>query len=109
MGWVMEKIAAGAPDERARAQLSYYKLGCPVAWGSGLANRFSLFKIKNEKSACISCGLCDKSCYITAIEIDKSLYREGFSDPAENYACSKCLACVSACPTGALSLSAKKK
>ncbi len=105
LGFVMEAVtgAAGA-DGKFRNMYQYHKLGCPIAWASGALNRFSLLRIRRKKSACVDCGLCDKACYISSLDGGKfSLYREGLDRPGDAFACSKCLACVAACPTKSLS------
>ena len=86
----------------------YHKLGCPIAWASGALNKVSLFKVRIDESSCSRCGLCDKACYLSTLEPARfSLFRKDKERPADAYACSKCLACVSACPTGSLSYTSK--
>ncbi len=104
IGLMMEKMMPSNPDEKSIHLYQYYKLGCPIAWGSGLANRFSIFRIGRKRPACTDCGACDRACYIVKVNPITSLYKKGFKDAAQQYSCSRCLACVSACPTGALSV-----
>ena len=51
-------------------------MGCPIAWISGVMNRFSLFKIKKDATKCIDCGICDSNCYIATLNNKYSLYNE---------------------------------
>lgn len=44
-----------------RARL-YCNTVCPVGAWLGLFAKFSIFKIKLDKSACIKCGMCERNC-----------------------------------------------
>lgn len=103
MGLIMELMMSMSPDGKFRQMYQYHKIGCPIAWISGLLNRFSLFKIELNAESCKSCGICDKKCYIVAMEPAKfSLYKPKGIRPGDSYTCSKCLECVAACPNGSL-------
>lgn len=103
VGLIMELMMRFAADGKFRQMYQYHKLGCPIAWISGMLNKFSLLKIKFDGENCTSCGVCDSKCYIVAVEKDKfSLYKRSKQDPGTNYSCSKCLECVAACPNGSL-------
>ena len=103
MGLIMELIMSMSPDGKFRQMYQYHKVGCPIAWISGLLNRYSLFKIKLNAESCKNCGICDKECYIVAMEPAKfSLYKPKGIRPGDSYTCSKCLECVAACPNGSL-------
>ncbi len=102
IGLVMEVLMGLNQESRQRQLYSYYKLGCPIAWISGFLNRFSLFKVKRKASLCVNCGVCDKTCYIAALNPDYSLYKKNKANPSVHYSCSKCLECVKNCPTGSL-------
>jgi polyferredoxin len=103
MGLIMELIMSMSPDAKFRQMYQYHKIGCPIAWISGLLNRYSLFKIKLNAESCKNCGICDKKCYIVAMEPAKfSLYKPKGIRPGDSYTCSKCLECVAACPNGSL-------
>jgi polyferredoxin len=103
MGLIMELIMSMSPDGKFRQMYQYHKVGCPIAWISGLLNRYSLFKIKLNAESCKNCGICDKKCYIVAMEPAKfSLYKPNGIRPGDSYTCSKCLECVAACPNGSL-------
>ena len=59
--------------------------------------------IKLNEYTCLDCGICDKKCYIVAMEPAKySLYKPVMTKPGESYTCSKCLECVASCPNGSL-------
>ena len=104
MGLIMEIMMGLSPDGKVRQMYQYHKIGCPIAWITGLLNRFSLFRIRLDESSCISCGKCDKKCYIVAMEPQKfSLHKPGLEGPGNSYTCSKCLECVASCPNGSLS------
>jgi polyferredoxin len=103
MGLIMELIMSMSPDGKFRQMYQYHKVGCPIAWISGLLNRYSLFRIKLNVESCKNCGICDKKCYIVAVEPAKfSLYKPKGIRPGDSYTCSKCLECVAACPNGSL-------
>lgn len=66
-------------------------------------NKFSMFRIRLNEETCITCGKCDKQCYIVAMEPQKySLYKPGLKEPGSSYTCSKCLQCVASCSNGSL-------
>ncbi|MFA6401901.1 MAG: 4Fe-4S binding protein [Salinivirgaceae bacterium] len=103
MGLIMEMLMNLSPDGKIRQMYQYHKLGCPIAWVSGWLNRYSIFKIKLNADSCKNCGICDKKCYIVAMEPQKfSLYKPSQIRPGNSYTCSKCLQCVAACPNGSL-------
>jgi len=103
MGLIMELIMSMSPDGKIRQMYQYHKVGCPIAWISGLLNRYSLFKIELNKDSCKNCGICDKKCYIVAMEPAKfSLYKPKSIRPGDSYTCSRCLECVASCPNGSL-------
>lgn len=103
IGLMVEFMLGRASGNEQNLQMyNYHKLGCPIAWVSGFLNRYSLFKIKNDTEACISCGKCDKACYIASLDKNYSLYNVKKNDPSSHFSCSKCLACVKECPTGSL-------
>ncbi len=104
LGFFMELLTGiGGKDSKFQQMYQYHKLGCPIAWASGALNRFSLFRIRLDEKSCAECGACDKACYLSSIEPAKySLYKKDAERPGEAFACSKCLACVSSCPSGSL-------
>lgn len=103
MGMFMEFLMGLSPDGKMRQMYQYHKLGCPIAWVSGLLNKYSIFKIKVNTTSCVSCGLCDKKCYIVNLNPSKySLYKPNLEKPGISYTCSKCLECVATCPNGSL-------
>lgn len=103
MGLIMEIMMGMSPEGKIRQMYQYHKVGCPIAWISGYLNRLSIFKIKLNTESCLSCGICDKKCYIVAMEPAKfSLYKPAMDKPGMSFTCSKCLECVAACPNGSL-------
>jgi polyferredoxin len=102
MGLIME-ILMNISDDKVKQMYQYHKLGCPIAWITGWLNKFSLFKIKINNETCKKCGICDKQCYIVAMEpVKYSLYKQDMQKPGNSYTCSKCLKCVTTCPNGSL-------
>ncbi|MCK8061592.1 MULTISPECIES: 4Fe-4S binding protein [unclassified Fusibacter] len=103
MGLVMEHMSRNLSDNEAKVHMyNYYKVGCPVSWVQGVTNKFSLFKIRNDESKCVSCGACDKVCYVSAVNTKKSVFDTSKENACEAFNCSKCLSCVEACPTESL-------
>lgn len=103
MGLIMELMMSMNPDSKIKGMYQYHKIGCPIAWISGFLNKVSIFKIKLNTSTCKTCGICDKQCYIIAMEPAKySLYKPAMEKPGSSYTCSKCLKCVASCPNGSL-------
>jgi polyferredoxin len=103
LGLMMELLMSMSPDGKVKQMYQYHKLGCPIAWISGWLNRISLFRIKLNADTCKSCGICDKQCYIVAMEPEKySMYKPQMKTPGNSYTCSKCLVCVASCPNGSL-------
>jgi polyferredoxin len=103
MGFIMELMTGAVGDQKAKALYQYHKFGCPIAWISGFLNRISLLTVKHRiVKDCKECGICDKSCYITTLNNTYSLYKPTLKNPADSYACSRCLECVDSCPTGRL-------
>lgn len=103
MGLIMEILMSMNPDGKTSQMYQYHKIGCPIAWISGWLNKVSLFKIKLNADTCKTCGICDKQCYIVAMEPAKySLYKVNMDKPGVSYTCSKCLKCVASCPNGSL-------
>jgi polyferredoxin len=104
LGLMMEMLMGlGDDDGKIKQMYQYHKIGCPIAWISGFLNKYSFFRIKLNDDTCKTCGICDKQCYIVAMEPAKfSLYKPGMIAPGDSYTCSKCLKCVVSCPNGSL-------
>jgi polyferredoxin len=103
VGLMMEIFMSISAGRKFRQMYQYHKLGCPIAWVSGLLNKFSVFRIKFNAESCSNCGICDKKCYIVAVEPSRfSLYKPSHINPGNNYSCSRCLECVVSCPNGSL-------
>ena len=103
MGLIMEMMMGLSPNGKIRQMYQYHKVGCPIAWISGYMNKYSIFRIKLNEDTCKNCGICDKKCYIVAMEpLKYSLYKPVLEKPGTSYTCSKCLECVALCPNGSL-------
>lgn len=101
LGAIMETVMGSANQD---GMYPYFKVGCPIAWVSGLLNRVSLTRVQRTGPSCAACGKCDEACYITKFHPEYSVYKPGAVNPSTVYACSRCLDCVAACPTQTLSL-----
>lgn len=105
LGLFMEFMTRNMSSEQAKAQMyNYYKLGCPISWIQGFLNKYSVFKIKRNESTCLSCGLCDKSCYIAALNANTSNYKTDKLPASTQFNCSKCLECIEVCPNESLTI-----
>lgn len=103
MGLIMELLMGMSAEGKIRQMYQYHKVGCPIAWISGWLNKYSFFRIRINNESCKNCGICDKECYIVAMEPAKySLYKPEREKPGDSYTCSKCLKCVTSCTNGSL-------
>lgn len=68
------------------------KYVCPFGAVMGISNLFRIFKIKRNKSTCISCGACDRACPMNINISESNIIR--------NHQCISCMKCTSeeACP-----------
>lgn len=107
IGLIKSLMMKNMSEDQAKAHMfNYYKVGCPISWVQGFFNKYSLFKIR-KKDTCISCGLCDKTCYIPSFDKQKSVFKTTKDSASEAFNCSKCLKCVDVCPNGSLKYSLK--
>lgn len=104
VGAVMELMTGAGGGDRTRNTYMYFKLGCPIAWAGGLLNRLSLLRVRLRPERCTDCNRCDEACYVAQLATGRSLHAAGQVNASTDYTCSRCLACVGACPTGALTI-----
>lgn len=105
LGAIMETVMGmDDPDGRQRALYGYFKIGCPISWAQGLLNRVSLWRVRVDPDRCTHCNRCDKTCYVAQLAPGRSLHAAEKANASTHFSCSRCLQCVGACPTGALSL-----
>lgn len=66
---------------------------CPLGAFYGLFNRFTLYRLRYDKRACIHCGACERVCPM------------GIQMPEQNESieCIRCGSCAAACPKDCLS------
>lgn len=105
LGAIMETLLGmDDPDGRHRALYGYFKIGCPISWAQGLLNKVSLWRVRVDPAQCTHCNRCDKACYVAQLAPGHSLHAGEKTNASTHFSCSRCLQCVGACPTGALSL-----
>ena len=84
-------LAFTLKDNRA-----FCKYICPITVFMKPMSYLALFRIKCDKSKCVSCGKCKKVCPMNVDMTDNSRKRENGTD------CILCFECVKACPKKAL-------
>ena len=82
-----------------RDNRAFCKYICPVTVFLKPASYFSLLRIKNDKTKCVSCGRCRKICPMNVDMTDNARRRRNGTE------CILCLQCIEECPRKALYLS----
>ncbi|MBU5450227.1 4Fe-4S dicluster domain-containing protein [Acetivibrio sp. MSJd-27] len=82
-----------------RDNRAFCKYICPVTVFLKPASYFSLLRIKNDKTKCVSCGRCRKICPMNVDMTDNARRRRNGTE------CILCLQCIEECPHKALYLS----
>jgi polyferredoxin len=65
----------------------YCNVICPVGTLLGLMSKISLFRVRIDKSRCVSCGLCGRACKSSCIDVKKK--------KVDNTRCVHCYSCLS--------------
>ncbi|MBD3316938.1 MAG: 4Fe-4S binding protein [Chitinivibrionales bacterium] len=89
-------LAIALKDNRA-----FCKYVCPVSVLFKTANRFSLLRIKGDRTRCTSCNSCVEAC---PMDVNIPKYIHGNQRVASTE-CILCLKCIPACPLAALKAS----
>ncbi|MDR1341498.1 MAG: 4Fe-4S dicluster domain-containing protein, partial [Prevotellaceae bacterium] len=76
---------------------TYCNTVCPVGTVLGFLSRFSLFRIRIDKSKCNSCGACEMKCKAACINSKQK--------SVDNSRCVDCFNCLNACRRNALRFS----
>ena len=84
-------LAIAFQDNRA-----FCKYICPITIFLKPMSYFALFRIKCDKSMCVSCGKCKKVCPMDVDVTDNSRRRKNGTE------CILCMECVKSCPKDAL-------
>lgn len=84
-------LAFGFRDNRA-----FCKYLCPITVFLKPASYFSLLRVKNDTSRCVSCGRCRKVCPMDVDMVDNSRGRKNGTE------CILCFQCMEECPQKAL-------
>jgi polyferredoxin len=79
-GWLIFAVFAAAVLLNLVIPRFYCRFICPLGAFLGIINRFSIWRIGKNKSECINCKLCEKSC-------------EGGCEPAGRMRISECVLC----------------
>ena len=77
----------------------FCKYICPLGAFYSLFQKISFLKIEIDSSACINCGICEKSCKMQVNPVNQPNSLE----------CIRCGECIEACPKGALKFNFRKK
>ncbi|MDR2694326.1 MAG: 4Fe-4S binding protein [Chitinispirillales bacterium] len=76
----------------------YCNTVCPVGTVLGCLNKYSLFKIRIDKDKCVSCGVCEKRCKASCIDMK--------AKTIDYSRCVNCFNCINNCGKKAISFSA---
>lgn len=82
---------------------TWCRFGCPLAALMHLYSKFTRYRIISEKSKCISCNICTKSCHM-GIDVMNFAVR---GKPMDDVQCVRCSDCIVNCPTQVLSFGKK--
>ena len=70
----------------------FCKYLCPLGAFYGLLNRFSVYKMSVDESACIHCGKCERECKMD-VRVTENI---------NSVECIRCGKCASVCPAQAI-------
>jgi ferredoxin-type protein NapH len=78
---------------KKRTQCAFF---CPLGPVQSLANKINIFELKIDPDRCVSCGRCEKTCPVLAIEPGEAGKRQ------INMYCTRCGACADVCRKAAV-------
>jgi polyferredoxin len=78
----------------------FCKYACPMGAFLAPVSKIGIFRIKNDRDLCTSCGECDSACPMNVAVSE--------TENITSTECINCMECVSACPEKALSVGACK-
>ncbi len=88
IGFILLILSLGLSVVYERAFCKYL---CPLGAVNALLSRVPIFRIKREKTTCISCSKCDRTCPMN-VDVSKP-------DAIDSPECIGCMECVTTCPT----------
>lgn len=72
----------------------FWCLMCPMGFLLGMFQKFNLFKLKKDCTACTECGACYESCPMRL----KNIYTEREKEDVQTIDCLMCGECIHQCP-----------
>lgn len=74
---------------------------CPVGTLLGTVSRYSVFRMRIQPETCVRCGLCEKSCRSSCIDVQQQTI--------DASRCVGCFSCMEVCPRQALQFTAVRQ
>ena len=80
---------------------SYCNMICPIGTLLGTLSRYSVFRMRIQPERCVSCGLCEKNCRSSCIDVKHQTI--------DASRCVGCFSCMEICPRQAVQFTAAKQ